>query len=1115
MNLNLKQKIILMIVPLALGFIGFAGNRVIETWHVMDERSSYMQMLEVETQMITLLHELEKERGLSAGYLSSKGMKFADRLPQQRQLADQAAADFRASLNTLDGVALPAAWDNNLAKLQGVMALLPQIRNQVTSQQITFNKEIAYYTSISEALAKMVHVAGMTTMSASLRMENMALLNMIESADHSGVIRALLTNVFHHDAITKQQLIMLTSNITEEGLHRETFDGLATDRAKRIVREGITGSVVDKVSRLIALAQSKESGFGVDPVAWFDVQSEKLGMMKQAQEKLIDLAMNDAKNAYQEARTTAMVVVSLMLLLLLVAGVVAYRVSSRILAALDALRLNANAIADGDFTSTITVSETDEIGELQQATERIQNELIAKILTERAEAERVKVTLDQLPANVMIADEDFNIIYMNDSVMKFMQSCREQFRTALPNFNPDTLMGSCIDIFHKDPAHQRRMLAGLTGPYTSADLAMGTLTVRVSVAPVLNAAGERIATAATWEDRTEALKIEQEINEIITRSADGDFSFRIPMEGKTGFYETVGKGLNDLSDIVENGLTDVVGAFQALEAGNLTHRITNDYKGTFDVAKQAANNTAKNMDLMSKEANRITVALDQLPVNIMIADDAFNIVYMNAAVQQFMRRSKTQFRVALPDFDPENLMGSCIDLFHKDPAHQRRLLAGLTAPYTSPDVPMGSLTVRVAVPPVINSEGERIATVATWEDRTEALKIEQEINEIITRSANGDFSFRIPMEGKAGFYEMVGKGLNDLSDIVENGLTDLVIAFEALEAGDLTHRITNEYRGTFDQSKQAANNTAKNMGNIIAEVRGLAAQVANSSSEISDGNATLSDRTNEQASALEETAASLEEMTGTIKQSADNANSVNKLATFAQENADKGVSVVQDTIEAMAQITSSSDKIADIIGVIDEIAFQTNLLALNAAVEAARAGDAGRGFAVVAGEVRTLAGRSAEAAKQIKDLIKSSVDSVQNGSKLVDASGEALQEIMQSISKVGELINEIAAAGNEQAAGIEQVNNAVAAMDDVVQQNAALVEQTAVASGHLNELAEDMNSKVEQFKVDENSGAPAEQPRAVVAKPAPSTGTPGSALSVASRKATKKVADEEQEWGEF
>src|SRR6266446_1740457 len=253
---------------------------------------------------------------------------------------------------------------------------------------------------------------------------------------------------------------------------------------------------------------------------------------------------------------------------------------------------------------------------------------------------------------------------------------------------------------------------------------------------------------------------------------------------------------------------------------------------------------------------------------------------------------------------------------------------------------------------------------------------------------------------------------------------------------------------------------------IVGEIRQASGNVSNAASEIVQGNTELSQRTQEQAAALEETASSMEEMYSTVKQNADNARQANQLAASARSQAEEGGEVARKAVAAMADISHSSKKIADITSVIDGIAFQTNLLALNAAVEAARAGEQGRGFAVVADEVRKLAQRSAEAAKEIKTLIGDSVEKVEGGTRLVDETGQALIEIVTAVKKVSDIVAEIAAASQEQSAGIEQVNKAVMQMDEMTQQNAALVEEAAAASESVDSQAQSLRQLMEFFQVD-------------------------------------------------
>ena len=287
----------------------------------------------------------------------------------------------------------------------------------------------------------------------------------------------------------------------------------------------------------------------------------------------------------------------------------------------------------------------------------------------------------------------------------------------------------------------------------------------------------------------------------------------------------------------------------------------------------------------------------------------------------------------------------------------------------------------------------------------------------------------------------------------------------ALAQGDLTQLMSGAYEGELDKIKVSVNAALTNLTNTMSTVRDAVEAVTAGSEQITKGNEDLSQRTSEQASALEETSASMEEMTSTVKQNADNAKQANQLAIAARDTADKGGAVTKKAVDAMGEINKSSKKIADIITVIDEIAFQTNLLALNAAVEAARAGEHGRGFAVVAAEVRNLAQRSATAAKEIKGLINESIQRVTDGSDLVNQSGKTLEEIVSSVKRVTDIIAEITAASQEQASGIDQVNKAIMSMDETTQQNAALVEETTSAAQSMKDQAQELMRQVEVFKI--------------------------------------------------
>ncbi|ADV01445.1 HAMP domain-containing protein [Alicycliphilus denitrificans] len=352
-------------------------------------------------------------------------------------------------------------------------------------------------------------------------------------------------------------------------------------------------------------------------------------------------------------------------------------------------------------------------------------------------------------------------------------------------------------------------------------------------------------------------------------------------------------------------------------------------------------------------------------------------------------------------------------------------------------------------------------------------------------------------------------------------ISEAVTIADAVAAGDLTHTIEAKGSDETAQLLRALQRMQEGLVRVVRKVREGSESVATASAEIAQGNQDLSARTEAQASALEETAASMEQLGATVRQNADNARQANQLAQGASTVAVQGGTVVAQVVETMSGINDASRKIADIIGVIDGIAFQTNILALNAAVEAARAGEQGRGFAVVAGEVRSLAQRSAEAAKEIKQLITDSVQRVEQGSQLVDRAGATMQEVVGSIRRVTDIMGEISAASGEQSAGVSQVGEAVTQMDQVTQQNAALVEEMAAAASNLNHQAQDLVQAVAVFKLDQGDGpavrreADRPQPRLAVPTRQARPATAKLPVPTPSPAVQTKAVEPEGEWESF
>ncbi|WP_083278112.1 methyl-accepting chemotaxis protein [Colwellia sp. PAMC 20917] len=749
----------------------------------------------------------------------------------------------------------------------------------------------------------------------------------------------------------------------------------------------------------------------------------------------------------------------------------------------------------------------------------------------------------------MMIDRDLNITYANPATFTLLKKHEATFQIKYPGFSsePGNVIGVCIDGFHKNPAHQRKLLDDPSNLPWKTDINIEHLIFELNVTAINDASGKYIGNSMEWNDVTDAraqankaVQLQGAVEQSNTPSMmiDRDFlityanpatfallskheaTFQIKYPGFSSKHEAVigacidgfhknpahqRKLLDDPSNLPWK--TDIKIEHLTFEL-NVT--AINDASGKY-IGNSMEWNDVTEIRSKAIEVGRLTSAVNGMTTNLMMAETTGKIVYCNPSVLQMLRRREVQLRTVLPSFNVDRVVGTNFDSFHKNPAHQQNLLGNPANLPFDTEIKVAGLTFQLIAIALLDENKNHVGTAVQWLDLTEQKDGQAQVESLISAAIDGDLGRRIDTKEYQGFMKSLGENINNLMDTIVEPITDAINIAQALSEGDLTKTMDGKYGGEFLALANAMNGSIENLSNMVEEIRDASTNVFDAAREIAAGNDELSHRTESQASSLEETASAMEELTSTVQQNAENSSDASMLASSVMEKASSGGEVVKNAIQAMSDINKSSKKIADIISVIDEIAFQTNLLALNAAVEAARAGEQGRGFAVVAAEVRNLAQRSAGAAKEIKGLINDSVEAVGQGTKLVDETGQTFTDLVNSISDVSKMIADIDAAGKEQSAGIGEVSAAVSQMDEMTQQNAALVEEASASSKSMEEQAQGLLEQVDFFTVNEEEPEPEPKPRRRARKP---VGKPVQ-KPTASRRPARRATESDQEWEEF
>ena len=1003
-------------------------------------------------------HNFAVERGLTAGFLASKGKKGAEKVLAQRKKADQAAkvlADYVSEHRE-------RTYDEVVAQRIG---LLIKALAQRTSVRLAVdglasdNGAFVYYSNINTLSLEIIDwlVAGVENVELSRPMR--AYVALLWMKERAGQERGALNGVFTNGEVGAKQYSVISRYISDQSTKKQSFDRYASDEQKKQYDALLSADAISAVMSMRASFTSRGEKMGLlgelqsllgygglihnfknyvlrnktkylprierdyaQAVSIIDEFSKVQGVTK-SEKVLLDTVKSTFKK-YQKGALTAK--------RLFAAG--------RSNAAVDSIIKVKDGPALAALTTLRKVSGVNSSDWFLASTARIGK--IKKI------GDRVALDIQKIANDVMTnaSNQFYSIVIVLAGLVVFT-----------------LLFGAYVGI--TIVKNIRRIAT------TMSEVEMtGDLSKRVAIK-----CDDEIGQMAFAFNNLMAVQQTaiQEVNGVMSAVADGDFNKRVTADLK-GDLGRLKQEINQSLDSVSSAIQAIGDVMKAVRSGDFKGRITVVLKGELGVLRENINSSQDRLESAINSISTVTTAqqngdmsqrvegdyegqLDELKCAINISAESVGVAISEiSGVMAAMRHGDFTQRIHA------DLKGELNDLKDNINLSFDRLAEAMgDIVNVATALKDGDMSQRVSG----SYEGQLDMLKQAFNESTDSIGAAFfEVGEVMVALREGDFSKRMETELK-GELSQLQKNANHSLGSLETAMTDIVRVASEQESGDLRGRVDGDYDGQLGALKDAINASAENLERTFSNVHEMALTVTSGANEISQGNTDLSQRTEEQASSLQEIASSMEEMTSAVGDTTDNAKMASQHVELVKDKSVSSGVVAERTIVSMNAIKASSKKIGDIIGVIDEIAFQTNLLALNAAVEAARAGEQGRGFAVVASEVRNLAQRSASAAKDIKDLISDSSHKVDEGSDLVEMSSKALKEIEAAVVEANVMTESISLASSEQLEGITQVSTSISQMDEMTQQNAALVEEVSAAGEALSEQANKMMDLLGFFKV--------------------------------------------------